>query len=405
METLLKIASFVSGAAIVIGAANSLLSTIVVPRAVRSRISFLSWLVVQKSFVKVVERLPRYEDKDRVLAFLGPVSLLAVLVVWIILFLAGYALMFWALIEGSIGDALRLSGSSIFTLGVASSAQAGPTVLEFLAAATGLIVVALQIGYLPTIYSAYNRRETLVTMLESRAGTPAWGPELLARQQFSRGLNTLPALYSAWDAWAADVGESHASYPWLMAFRSPYPLRSWIVGLLAVLDAAAMHLALAPETAPSEARYLLRMGFTALRSLATVTGQPYDDDPRPDAPLQLTFEEFAFGVDLVRRSGFPIERTAEEAWADFRGWRVNYESLSYDLAAYFVAVPAPWSGQRHHMTAMAAAEVLAKRPRHRSPRDPEGEFVGRFAIRPGAETADDAFEQALPVGSLDLVKD
>jgi len=404
MEALLKIVSFLAGTAIVAAATSSLIATIVVPRAVRSRISFFSWRVVQTTFMKIVERLPRYEDKDRVLAFLGPVSLLVALTVWVVLYLLGYALMFWALIDGSLGDALRLSGSSIFTLGVASAGQVGPTVLEFLAAATGLIVVALQIGYLPTIYSAYNRRETLVTMLESRAGTPAWGPELLARQQYSRGLNTLPALYSAWDAWAADVGESHASYPWLMAFRSPYPLRSWIVGLLAMLDAAAMHLALAPDTAPSEARYLLRMGFTALRALATVTGQPYDHDPRPDDPLQLTFEEFAFGVDLVRRSGFPVERTAAEAWADFRGWRVNYESLSYGLAAYFVAVPAPWSGRRLHMTEMAAAEVLAKRPRHRSPNDPEGDIIARIAGRPGAETIDDR-EGTLPVGSFDLVKD
>lgn len=404
METLLKLVSFIIGGAIVLSATSSLISTIVVPRVARSRISFFSWQVVQKTFMKVVERVPRYEDKDRVLAFLGPVSLLAVLAVWIVLYLFGYALMFWALIDGSLGDALRLSGSSIFTLGIASSGQAGPTVLEFLSAATGLIVVALQIGYLPTIYSAYNRRETLVTMLESRAGTPAWGPELLARHQFSRGLNTLPALYSAWDAWAADIGESHASYPWLMAFRSPYPLRSWIIGLLAVLDAAAMHLALAPETAPSEARYLLRMGFTALRAVARVTGQAYDEDPRPDAPLQLTFEEFAFGVELVRRSGFPIERNAEEAWADFRGWRVNYESISYGLAAYFVAVPAPWSGRRLHMTEMAAAEVLAKRPRHRSPNDPEGDIIARIAVRPDVKTGE-IFEPALPVGSFDSAKD
>ena len=67
-------------------------------------------------------------------------------------------------------DRPPLLGQPLFTLGLASSPREGATVVTFVAAATGLVVVALQIGYLPTIYGAYNRRETLVNMLESRAG-------------------------------------------------------------------------------------------------------------------------------------------------------------------------------------------------------------------------------------------
>ena len=56
-----------------------------------------------------------------------------------------------------------------------------------LAAASGLFVIAAQIGYLPTLYGAFNRRETEVTLLGSRAGTPPWGPELLARTKYGIG--------------------------------------------------------------------------------------------------------------------------------------------------------------------------------------------------------------------------
>jgi hypothetical protein len=35
------------------------------------------------------------------------------------------------------------------------------------------------------------------------------------------------------ERWAADLTESHVSYPWLLSFRSPYPLRSWVLSLLA----------------------------------------------------------------------------------------------------------------------------------------------------------------------------
>ena len=77
------------------------------------------------------------------------------------------------------------------------SPGAAPRLLVFCAAAAGLTIVALQIAYLPVLYGAFNRRETLVTMLDSRAGSPAWGPELLARSEFVDNVQSLATLYSA----------------------------------------------------------------------------------------------------------------------------------------------------------------------------------------------------------------
>lgn len=70
---------------------------------------------------------------------------------------------------------------------------------------------------------AFSRREVLVAMLESRAGAPAWGPELLARHQLVGILDTLPDLYKDWETWAADVAESHSTYPIPLLFHSPEP--------------------------------------------------------------------------------------------------------------------------------------------------------------------------------------
>jgi hypothetical protein len=44
--------------------------------------------------------------------------------------------------------------------------------IVFLAAATGLVILTLQIAYLPTLYAAFNRRETQVALLNARAGVP-----------------------------------------------------------------------------------------------------------------------------------------------------------------------------------------------------------------------------------------
>ncbi|MHB1854973.1 MAG: hypothetical protein ACYCS2_07945, partial [Acidimicrobiales bacterium] len=107
--------------------------------------------------------------------------------VWLTVFFAGYSLVLWPLVPGSLlgslAAALKAAGSALFSLGLAGQ-PAGPAIAaSYAAAATGLVAVALEIAYLPTIYSAFNRRETLVTLLQSRAGAPAWGPEILARHQ------------------------------------------------------------------------------------------------------------------------------------------------------------------------------------------------------------------------------
>lgn len=363
---------FVLGLALVATTWGSIVATVVLPRLVASPITAATWRAVHAAFRVVADRRPRYASKDRLLALLGPVAVLATLLSWLALLLLGYGLLLWPFVGGGLGGALRIAGSSLFTLGFVVSAAPAASPLEFVAAASGMVVVALQIGYLPTLYGAYNRRETLLTALGARAGAPAWGPEILARHQLDHAVATLPALFAAWETWAADITESHASYPWLMVFRSPDPLQSWVVSLLAMLDAAALYLAVAPASAPPEARQFLRAGFVGLRALARATGTPVNEDPLPDDPLALSFAQFAGGVELLREAGFPAERTAEAAWRDFRGWRVNYEAAAYVLADFVVAVPAPWSGRRTNMTREAVFDALANRPRHRTPDDPEG---------------------------------
>jgi hypothetical protein len=351
--------AFVAGWLIFGATVLAVLKTLVVPR----RISFrFTWAVrwVRLAFLFVANRFDDYERKDRILAFQGPVSVLVMLVTWLLLFWCAFALMLLPLISGSLSQAFRESGSSMLTLGFESESATGPTLIHFLAATTGLAIVALLIAYLPTLYASFSRREALVTMLQSRGGIPAWGPEILARHQLVGLVGSLKDLYSEWEQWAADVAETHTNYPVLIFFRSPHPLRSWILGLLAVLDSAALYLALSPNLAPAEARLCLRMGFVALREIADAVKIPYDADPSPDDPIQLTYEEFLAGIS--RMGEFPIERTPEEAWEHFRGWRVNYEKTAYSLADLVVAAPAPWSGDRTHMPGMA---IVPQRPANR----------------------------------------
>ena len=217
--------------------------------------------------------------------------------------------------------------------------------------------------------AAFNRRETLVTLLESRAGAPAWGPEILWRHQRIGILDSLPPSTRSGSGWAADVAESHSAYFVLPFFRSPDPLRSWLTGLLAVLDSAALYLALCPTTAPSQARLCLRMGFTCLRTLAdtfSISVRPRSASGRADRHQLRRLP--------ARREASAGHRVPDGAHRrrkrgpHFRGWRVNYESAALALAERIVATPGPWMGG----TGRSAMTIPTKRPVDRTPDEPEG---------------------------------
>lgn len=345
--TALRDVGAVIGAVIVFLTSVSVLRTLIVPRASIGRMGRVVDRVVDAGFRLGTKRVSSYEERDTILAAQAAVYLVGLLVGWLAGYLVGYALLLWPATH-HIGYAFRECGSSMFTLGFVAPGPKAAAAVDFLAAGSGLFVIAAQIGYLPTLYAAFNRRETEVTLLGSRAGTPPWGPELLIRTKYGMygDRDDLPGLYASWERWAADVAESHSNYPILMRFRSPQPMSSWLIGLLAVMDSAAMLMAVAPSRERLEPRLCLRMGFTALRQLARSVGIDVDHDPDPDGDIALTYGEFEVAVQRLVDVGFDVERPAAEAWPHFKGWRVNYESLAYALAYKTDAVPALWAGPR-----------------------------------------------------------
>ena len=146
-------------------------------------------------------------------------------------------------------------------------------------------------------------------------------------------------------------GESHTTYPTLVRFRSPGALSSWVTALLAVLDSAALYLALSPGSAPVvPARLCLRSGFTCFNRIAVAMGLEVPNERNLPHDISLTYQEFLVAVDRMREVSFPIEREPADAWPDFVGWRANYEQAAYRVAFAVNAVPALWSGPRPHPT-------------------------------------------------------
>jgi hypothetical protein len=367
MSEPVRIVGFAVGVVVVLGAAMSVFTTLVIPRSTSSRLLRSVSRFLARAVAPVLRRLDTYEAKDRVMGLVGPLAMIVLFGAWLALLLVGFGLMIWWVSGGTLTGSLGVSGSSIFTLGILSGNKGANKALDIIEAGAGLLVIALEIAYLPTLYASFSARETEVTMLAARGGVPAWGPEVLSRHHRFENMDELPGLYATWERWAAAVLESHTGYPSLMWFRSPDPTRSWLLALVAMLDAAALHTSLTPSTAPRQARLCLQMGTNCLRSLAQALRIPYDPDPLPTTPIRLSEEEFLEGFVLLEGVNFPIERTREDAWRHFSGWRVNYESVADALTRLVLPPPAPWLLPRPEVGTANFPRIL-----NRTPEDPEG---------------------------------
>jgi hypothetical protein len=342
------------GVLLVTTSASSVIGTLIVPRPVANWLSRHIDQVVNIAFVLITKPIPDFKRRDRVLSAHAATLLVCQLVAWLGMFFLGFSLIFWPLVSGGITEAFHTAGPALWEFGTDRARGAYQTAILDFAAIIGLVTVTLQIAYLPTLYSAFNRREQEVALLNARAGVPSWGPELLARTYYALGsgvstVDTLPDLFADWERWAADVAESHTTYLPLVRFRSPKPMSSWVTALLAVLDASALILSLSPEAAPVvPARLCLRAGFLCFKDVARAMGYDIPEEPDPDAGIAVSYEQFLDAVARMKKVDFPIERPAADAWPDFVGWRVNYEAAAFAIARELDVVPALWSGPRRH---------------------------------------------------------
>ena len=347
MDTLLRILAFFVGASIAVLTCYSAIETFVLPRPAQDALTRLVFIVIRRLFQLRIRFARTYVERDKIMALYAPVGLLALVPTWLILVAFGYALMYWAFGIDSFYEDLRLSGSSLLTLGFAA-ADGFPRLLLAMSEATiGLILVALLIAYLPTMYAAFSRREAAVTLLEVRAGSPPSAIEMIVRYHGIHGLSRLREQWETWEAWFADLAESHTSLPALVFFRSPQPGHSWITAAGAVLDAAALTLAVVDIPNAPEAALCIRSGYLTLRRIGDFFQINYPPDPHfPDQPISITRLEFDAACELLAQAGVPLKADREQAWQDYAGWRVNYDTVLLALAKLTMAPWAAWSSDR-----------------------------------------------------------
>ena len=284
--------------------------TIVLPRRVtrRVRLTRLFYRACWSPWSAICRIVRNGKRRETLLSVFGPLSILVLLTVWAVALLTAFAMVHWAIgsriaSSGPTGffSDLYYSGTTFFTLGLGDVTPVGRaaravTVIE---ASMGIGLLALVIGYLPVLYQAFSRREVHISMLDARAGTPPTAVELLRRHQEARSLESLHQLLRDWEGWAADLMESHLSYPVLCFFRSQHNNQSWLASLSTVLDTCSLVMVGIDGLPKWQAQLTFKMARHAIVDIAQI----FNTSPLKHDARRLPNEDLARLRSILSDSG------------------------------------------------------------------------------------------------------
>jgi len=293
---------------------------IVLPRRVTRRMR-LTRLIIRGmwwAWSRAARHLPGERDRegvtigDRVLGVFGPLMILILIIMWAAILIVGFGMVIWGVkaisIAGhgtTIGSAIYMSGTTFFTLGlgdVIPTTSAG-RVIMVVEAGTGFSFLALIIGYVPPIINRFGDRETEITLLDARAGSPPSAVELLRRLEGPNCRAMLDGYLRDWERWLATLLESHLSYPILSYFRSQHERQSWLSTLTLVLDTCSLLLVgLEDEAGPFPAQQA-QLTFAIARHTAGDLAQVLYAPPRAELADRLPGETLEYARMLLAERG------------------------------------------------------------------------------------------------------
>lgn len=324
--------------------------TIILPRRVsrRFRLTRLFYISIWQPCRAIARAVKKRKRREALLAYFGPLSLLLLLIFWGVGLMVGFALLQWSagsLVASPDGRAsnfwtdLYLSATTFFTLGLGdvvprSVFARAVTAVE---CGTGFGFLAALIGYLPTTYQAFSRREANISLLDARAGSPPAASEILKRNALSGDPATLTLLLAEWERWSADLLESHISYPVLCYFRSQHDNQSWLGSLTAILDVCTLVI-VGVERVPAWQAHLT---FAIARHAMVDISQAFAQKPKQNLPDRLPPEKLQLLRDSLLANGVSVcnSPTLEKRLIELRAM---YEPYVATLSEFLVMDIPDW---------------------------------------------------------------
>src|SRR6266542_6328812 len=279
------------------------------------------------------------------LSVYGPLSLLALFATWVTGLIVGFGLLHWSLdtpLKGAEESAdlptcLYLSGTTFFTLGYGDVTPRAPMgrVLAVAEAGMGFGFLALIIGYLPVLYQAFSRREVMISLLDARAGSPPSAGQLLLRLGQAKSVASVDALLAEWERWAAELLESHLSFPVLSYYRSQHDNQSWLAALTTILDTCAVLIAEVERDS-----YQAQLTFAMARHAAVDVALVLKTPPMSPAHERLTEDQRTRLHEMLRQAGLQL-RSGAASDAKLAELRHMYEPYVAALAERFLLALPP----------------------------------------------------------------
>jgi len=327
--------------------------TIILPRRVtgRFRLTRMFYKYTGMPWLLIARRMTPGKRQEGFLSVFGPLSVLLLFVVWAAGLILGFAMLQWAagsMIGGSwaiqsFRTELYLSGTTFFTLGLGDVTPHTPLarLVAVVEAGTGFGFLAIVVAYLPVLYGAFSRREVNISLLDARAGSPPTAAELLRRHTRQQNLEALEEYLRAWETWAAELMESHLSYPVLCYFRSQHNNQSWVSALATILDACALLIAHTEGALRWQAELTFAISRHALVDLAQVLAVP---------PQSASVERFDALIltelrEILGAAGAPLckARAAEET---LKQLRQMYEPFLFGFSEQLLMPLPVWGAGR-----------------------------------------------------------
>jgi Ion channel len=337
----------IAGIIVILAIVWDAFEALVLPRTAsrRFRPARLFYRVAWPAWTALAYLLGLGRRREHFLAIFGPLSFLLLMSCWAVALMVGFAMAQWGLgsrlnvLQGTAGFGadLYMSGTTLFTLGIGDVTPSGAfaRALTVIEAGVGFGFLALVIGYLPVLYQGFSRREVNISLLDARAGSPPSAGELLLRH--AGDMAGLETLLRDWERWAAELMESHLSYPVLLYFRSQHEHQSWLGSLTVILDASALVMVGVDGGPVRQAQLTFAMARHAVVDLAQATGIA----PRAPNPDRLPPEDFQSLRSHLAQHGVRLKEgaMAETTLAALRGL---YEPYVARMAARLHLTLPPW---------------------------------------------------------------
>lgn len=272
------------GLVLIILALHDSFETLVLPRRVirRWRLTRLYFRTAWNFWRRLSQLVPSGRHRENALSTFGPLSLLGLFVCWVAILILGFAFLHWGhstlnkALGGDFAQYLYNSGETFFTLGLGDVTPVTNIgkMLAVVEAGMGFGFMAVIIGYLPVLYQAFSRREQNISLLDARAGSPPTAGELWQRVGSSARGREIERFLAEWEVWAADLLESHLSFPVLSFYRSQHDNQSWLAALAVVLDTSSILLVNGGEDCRQRAKLTFAMARHACVDLCLVFWLP-----------------------------------------------------------------------------------------------------------------------------------